>query len=143
MVAIVRALTRVRREYRERLAPNAILQICQNMGHTFRQRVLGPVETIHLFLQQIALGNTACTHLRLLVIRGFTAAAYCQARARLGVAIFRELLTQPIDAMRRATAAFGRWRGHRVFHVYGASLPMPATPEFQARSGQHPAQRPG
>ncbi|NIA16686.1 MAG: IS4 family transposase [Nitrospiraceae bacterium] len=143
MVAIVRALKRVSREYRERLAPNAILQICRNIGHTFRRRVLGPVETIHLFLQQVALGNTACTHLRLLTTSGFTAAAYCQARARLGVAIFRELLFQTIDARRRATDDFGRWRGHRVFHVDGSSFSMPDTPELRARFGQHSGQRLG
>ena len=33
MVAIVKALKRVTREYKVRLTPNAILQICDHVGH--------------------------------------------------------------------------------------------------------------
>ena len=77
MVTIVRACQRVAREYKARLTSSAILQICQNVGYRFRQRVLGPVETIHLFLLQVLHGNTACTHLCHLVDWTFTASAYC------------------------------------------------------------------
>jgi len=73
----------------------------------------------------------------------FTASAYCQARARLSVAVFRELLTHAVDAMRRATDDVGGWRGHRVFLLDGSSLSMPDTPALQAHFGQSCQQRPG
>ena len=143
MVAISRALKRIGHEYKARLTPNAIRQVCQRVGHEFRQRVLGPVETIHLFLLQVLHGNTACTHLCHWVDWTFTASAHCQARARLSVAVFRELLTHAVDAMRQATDDLGRWRGHRVFLLDGSSFSMPDTPELQAHFGQSCQQRPG
>ena len=133
MVTIVRACQRVAREYKARLTSSAILQICQNVGYRFRQRVLGPVETIHLFLLQVLNGNTACAHLPHLSPLDFTDSAYCQARSRLPLAVFGQLLTRAVDAMRRATDAFGRWRGHRVFHLDGSSFSMPDTSELAAQ----------
>src|SRR5690606_38384568 len=37
---------------------------------------------------------------------------------------------------RQATADFGRWFGHRVFHIDGSGASMPDTPSLQAAYGQ-------
>jgi hypothetical protein len=54
------------------------------IGYTaWRDRVLTPVTTMQLFLLQILHGRTACSHLPHLSGLWASAAAYCQARARI------------------------------------------------------------
>ena len=75
------------------LQPEAIHAVCREIGHTaWRDRLLTPVTTMQLFLLQILHGNTACSHLPHLSGIRFTAAAYCQARARLPLRFFDFLL---------------------------------------------------
>jgi hypothetical protein len=61
MTAILQRLTG---EWAALLHPDAILAACGEVGYTrWRDRVLTPVTTVHLFLLQILHGNTACSHL--------------------------------------------------------------------------------
>src|SRR5262245_54429633 len=60
-----------------------IRRLAREVGHRWRDRDLGPVVTTHLFLQQVLHGNVAVGELRHLRGLDFTAAGYCQARARL------------------------------------------------------------
>jgi hypothetical protein len=66
------------------IAAETILRICGYLNYVCRDRVLGPVNTVHVFLLQILHGNTACTALSRLAGLPFTAAAYCAARMRKG-----------------------------------------------------------
>ena len=68
--------------------------------------------------------------------RAFTASAFCQARARLPLAVFRAVLRDMVRAVIPDTEAIGRWRGHRTFLVDGSSFSMPDTPALQAHFGQ-------
>src|SRR5258708_26805385 len=81
------------------IAAATILKICGYLKHTCRERVLGPVTTVHVFLLQILHGNTACTALSRLAGIPFTAAAYCVARRRLPVALFIEVLPHLCGAL--------------------------------------------
>ena len=82
--SITAILQRLTGEWATLLQPEAILAVCREIGYTaWRDRRLTPVTTIHLFLLQMLHGNTACSHLPHLSGLRFTAAAYCQARARL------------------------------------------------------------
>jgi hypothetical protein len=46
------------------LPPEPILAVCRKRGSTaWRDRLLTPVTTIHVFLLQILHGHTACSHL--------------------------------------------------------------------------------
>ena len=63
-------------------------------------RLLKPVATVPLFILQILHGNTACSHLPCLVSQRFTASAFCQARTRLPLVVWQQLL--------RRTAAVGK-----------------------------------
>jgi hypothetical protein len=66
------------------LQPEAILAVCRESGWTgWRDRVLTPVTTMHLFLFQMRHGNMACSHLPHLSGVRFSAAAYGQAGATL------------------------------------------------------------
>jgi Transposase DDE domain len=125
------------------LAAQTITKICQDLGYRWRERILDPVTTVHVFLVQILHGNTACTALSRLAGIPFTAAAYCAARARLPLALFEELLKQVCAALFPEVQETGRWRGHRTWSLDGSSFSMPDTAELQARFGQPSAQAKG
>lgn len=125
------------------LAPETIRKICGYLGHHWRDRVLDPVTTVHVFLLQILHGNTACTALSRLAGVPFTAAAYCRARARLPLALFQDLLERLCDALFPELQETGRWRGHRTWTLDGSSFSMSDTPALQDHFGQPSAQAPG
>jgi Transposase DDE domain len=138
------ALRQIHNDLPQQLDSDTIHEICHASGYTWRERLLGPVATLHLFVLQILHGNTAITHLRHLARLPFTATAYCLARARLPLDIFQRLLQRITQALQPALQQQdGRWRGHRVFHVDGSSFSMPDTPALQATFGQPGVQKPG
>jgi hypothetical protein len=137
-------LQRFTDEWAALLQPEAILAVCGEMGYTgWRNRVLTPVTTVQLFLWQILQGNTACSHLPHLSGLRFTAAASCQARAKLPLPFFALLLERFSSAVQRSAADDGRWHGHRTFLVDGSTCSMPDTPALQDAFGQSTEQRPG
>jgi hypothetical protein len=141
---ITTILQRFTGEWALLLQPEAILAVCREIGYTgWRDRVLTPVTTIHLFLLQILRGNTACSHLPHLSGFRFTAAAYCQARARLPLCFFALLLERFGSAVQRSALDEGRWHGHRTFLVDGSGCSMPDTPALQNAFGQPTVQRLG
>jgi Transposase DDE domain len=142
--SITAILQRFTTEWATLLQPEAILTVCSEMGYTgWRNRVLTPVTTVQLFLLQILHGNTACSHLPHLSGLRFSAAAYCQARARLPLRFFDLLLERFNRAVQRSAVDDGRWHGHRTFLVDGSSCSMPDTPALQAMFVQSTEQRPG
>jgi hypothetical protein len=141
---ITTILQRFTGEWAMRLPPEAILTVCREIGYTaWRDRVLTPVTTMPLFLRQILHGNTACSHLPHLSGLRFTAAAYCQARARLPWRFFDLLLERFGSAVQRSALDERRWHGHRTFWVDGSGCSMPDTPILQDTFGQSTEQRPG
>ena len=141
---ITTILQRFTGEWAALLQPDAILAVCGEIGSTgWRDRVLTPVTTMQLFLLQILHGNTACSHLPHLSGLRFTAAAYCQARARLPLRCFDLLLERFSSAVQRSAVDDGRWPGHRTFLVDGSGCSMPDTPALQDTFGPSTEQRPG
>jgi hypothetical protein len=131
-------------EWAALLQPEAIFAACGEVGYTgWRDRVLTPVTTVPLFLLQILHGNTACRHLPHLSGLRFTAAAYCQARAKLPLRFFDRLLERFSSAVQRSALDDGRWHGHRTFLVDGSTCSMPDMPALQDAFGQSTEQRPG
>jgi Transposase DDE domain len=142
--SITTILQRFTTEWATRLQPAAILTVCREMGYTgWRNRVLTPVTTVQLFLLQILHGHTACRHLPHLSGLRFSAAAYCQARARLPLRFCALLLERFNRTVQRSAVDDGRWHGHRTVLVDGSSCSMPDTPALQGAFGQSTEQRPG
>jgi hypothetical protein len=139
---IIAVLARLRQDLAAGLAPEAIRQACRDEGHRWRDRQLGPVVTVYLFLLQVLDGNTACRHVVHFARWAASASAYCQARKRLPLGVLHRLLEQVAGSVRGATEA-ARWLGHRVWVVDGSSFSMPDTPALQAAFGQPAGQRPG
>ena len=125
------------------LSAETIAGICHDLDYTWRDRVLGPVTTVHVFLLQILHGNTACTALSRLAEVTFSAASYCTARTRLPLALFQSLLQCLCSALFPEVQETGRWRGHRTWTLDGSSFSMPDTPELQAYFGQPSGQAKG
>jgi hypothetical protein len=146
MLSIPEALDRIKGRVTESLPQQLIEQICHEVGHSWRDRNLGPVITTQLFVQQILHGNTACSHLRHLSGLSFTDSAYCQARARLPLKLLEGLqraVTLRLLAVDEQQPAETSWLGHRVFLIDGSSFSMPDTPALQKHFGQPGAQADG
>jgi putative transposase len=125
------------------LSAEIIRKVCECLGHAWRERVLDPVTTVHVFLLQILHGNTACSALARLAGLTFTATAYCDARKRLPLAVFAVLLHRVCQALVPEMQQTGRWHGHRTWTLDGSSFSMSDTPALQARFGQPSAQAKG
>jgi hypothetical protein len=142
-LTIPQILRRFKADVAKALEPDTILKICHYLGYVCRERVLGPVATVHVFLLQILHGNTACTALSRLAGLPFTAGAYCLARKRLPLALFEDLLQHVCDALYPEVQTTGRWHGHRTWTLDGSSFSMPDTPALQAHFGQPSGQAKG
>jgi hypothetical protein len=137
------ALRSIQRELAQLLDATHITTVCLEVGYRFRQRVLDPVTTIHLFVLQVLNGNFAIARLKDFSDRVFSEAAYCKARARLPLQVLEVLLQRVGTALRATGDHDGRWHGHRTFHVDGSAFSMPDTPALQKAFGQPGNQRPG
>ena len=126
-----------------RLSPEMIEQACRDAGHRWRRCRLHPTAIVHWFIIQVLRGNTALAHVARLAGGDFTDAAYCLARARLPLDVFRRILAGTVDALGPLTRDRGTWRGHRTWLIDGSSCSMPDTPELQASFGQSGSQAPG
>jgi hypothetical protein len=137
------ALKHIKADLAQVLDAPTILALCREVGYQWRPRLLDPVTTVHLFMLQILHRNTACSHLPHLAGQRFTASAFCQARTRLPLVVWQQLLRRTSESCEQTTHDEGRWRGHRTVLVDGSSFSMPDTPELQEHFGQPSGQRPG
>jgi hypothetical protein len=140
---LTQVVKQFQQDWTSQLEPEAILTACRDVAYRWRERTLDPVTTIELFCVQILHGNTACTHLRHLTKCSVTASAYCQARMKLPLSVFEQLLRSVSHALQHQPLDEGRWLGHRTFWVDGSSFSMPDTPTLQEHFGQPGKQLPG
>lgn len=143
MVTIDQALERVKSEIATVLSGEEIRKVCREFKHTWRERQLDPVTTIHLFIQQVMHGNTACTHVSHFADQRVTASAYCEARKRLPRTVLEKLVRNIAICGAQAAGDEGLWRGHRTCLIDGSGFSMPDTPELQKEFGQPGGQRKG
>src|SRR5262249_56665057 len=117
MLSMTAALARIKGRVADAVPPELIQRLSREVGHTWRDRELGPVVTTHLFLQQVLHGNVAVAELRRLSGLSFTDAAYCQARARLPRALLERLQRSVTDTLSDTTQVrpAPRWHGHPAF----------------------------
>ena len=152
MASVSRALDRIKQDLHDHLPEQLVLDACRAAGHRWRERKLGPVVTLHLFVLQVLHLNTAIRALRHLARSpAVSAAAYCRARARLPVEVLRSLLRCSAESIRQAHAAAAAngagdaalWRGHRTLLLDGTSTIAPDTPASRRRFGQPTGQKSG
>lgn len=141
-VVAAQALARLRREPLEDCAlAGRVEQLCRVHAHHWRDRLLTPVVTVRLMLLQVLHGNTAITHLRQLCGLGFAAASYCEARGRLPLLIWQEL----VQWVARLAAAEVEHSliGVRVLIADCSSFSMSDTPDLRHTLDVHAALQKG
>jgi hypothetical protein len=106
-------LTQVIKQFQQdwtgQLEPAASLTACRGAAYRWRERPRDPVTTIQRFFVQMLPGHTACTHLRHLTQRNITAAAYGQARMKLPLTVFQQLLRSVSQDLQHEALDEGRW----------------------------------
>jgi Transposase DDE domain len=145
---LVSVLQRIRHDVATLLDKEAINTACLEEKYTWKDRLLNPANTIHLFILQILNENTPLNDVPRRSGESFTGSAFCKARKRLPLGVFKRLLCRLADTLlpnsRNAHADDeGRWFGHRVYIMDGSSCSTPDTPELQKYFGQPGNQRPG
>lgn len=143
MAIITGALLRIKQDLSEHLSERDILDACRDSGHVWRERKLGPVLTIHLFVLQLLHCNTAILGLRHLIHQPLNAAAYCRARMRLPLAVLQALLHRSAEAINQVHGGGRLWHGHRTLLLDGSSSIAPDTAAGRRAFGQPAGQKKG
>lgn len=140
---IARIVAQFKQSWSRELEDEAIVRACQEAGHQWRERELGPVATVKMFLLQILFGNVACQFVPHLAGKDVTGSAYCTARGRLPLAALQTLLSRCTTQMAECVKGTGLWLGHRLFLIDGSGFSMPDTPELREHFGQPGGQAAG
>jgi len=138
----------------ERFLPaSEIVQICQQFGHAFRDRIYSPVIVLWMFLGQTLSPDHSCRDAvhRLNAWRvehGKTKAdsnttSYCEARQRLPEKVCHALAKRSGKKCQEESGDRWRWKGHDVNVVDGFTLTMPDTPKNQQEYPQQKTQKKG
>lgn len=133
---IARIVAQFKQSWSQELEDDAIERACEEAGHTWRERELGPVATVKMFLVQILFGNVACEFVPHLAGKRVTGSAYCTARGRLPLAALQTLLTRCTSKMAECVQGTGLWLGHRLWMLDGSSFSMSDTDDLRNHFGQ-------
>jgi hypothetical protein len=133
---IARIVQQFQQSWSRELEDDAIKRACEEAGHTWRERELGPVATVKMFLVQILFGNVACEFVPHLAGKRVTGSAYCTARGRLPLEVLQTLLTRSTARMAEAVRETGLWLGHRLYVLDGSSFSMQGTDDLRNHFGQ-------
>jgi hypothetical protein len=140
---IARIVAQFKQSWSQELEDDAIERACEEAGHKWRKRELGPVATVKMFLVQILFGNVACEFVPHLARKKVTGSAYCTARGRLPLAALQTLLTRCTSKMADCVQGTGQWLGHRLWVLDGSSFSMSDTDELRNHFGQPGGQAAG
>ena len=135
------------------LTEASILDVLNEHGVQFRDRVFSPVTTIWGFLGQVLSEDHSCRDAvsRIIAHRAANGdtvcspntASYCNARSRILTSVLSTLATQTAEELQTSVADRWKWNGRSVFIVDGSSVSMPDTPENQQKYPQPPTQATG
>src|SRR5262249_7094576 len=135
------------------LTEASILDVLQENGVGYRDRVFGPATTIWGFLSQVLSEDHSCRVAVSRVIAHRAAgglgpcspntASYCNARARLPTGVLRTLAKRTARQLHDGVPDGWKWNGRNVFVADGSHVSMPDTPQNQAAYPQRVVQQPG
>ena len=134
-MAVAQVLARLRREPLEDCAlAERVHQLCRAQLHGWRDRMLTPLVTVRLMLLQVLHGNTAISHLRQLSGLSFAASSFCEARERLPLLLWQELVRWVARVAQ--AAAEHSFIGVRVLIADCSSFSMSDTPALREHFGR-------
>src|SRR5215813_3521803 len=130
-----------------------ILDVLNDHGIKYRDRVFNPVTTIWGFLSQVLSDDHSCRDAVARVIAHRAAsgakvcspntASYCNARSRLRTDVLRTLAKRTAQELQAGAVQQWKWHGRSVFIADGSHVSMPDTAQNQASYPQPEVQRPG
>jgi hypothetical protein len=119
----------------QHLTDEEIEEICHDLGHTWRERLLPPGRTVRSCVLRALQGDHSIA--AMLADLGALEApdvpvpsdsAWCQARSRLPLPVFDQLIRRRAERCRRRFGRPHRWNGRAVFIVDGSTVSMPDEP---------------
>lgn len=137
MTSIAAALRRVKHAPVEVLSSRQIEEACADVDHDWRDRTLGPIETMHAMVTQAVHANATLGEVARIHHGAFTASAFCQARQRLPLAVFTTLFHRQCRLARPLTSdSSSLWIGHRTWLLDSTGFSMPDTAVLREYFGQ-------
>jgi hypothetical protein len=136
MATIHVALRTVKHQLDQWVNTQQIEQICSELGHRWRKRVLDPATTVHLFLLQL-LAAVALSKLRHLCKLQVSAEAIRLAKKRLPLQLLMEL----VERACKPQEALSQWNGLQVFIADALSFWTEDTPQLSHKYGKGKNQR--
>lgn len=134
MATVGRALACVNRNLQELLPPGVIVAAAEAVGHRWRQRKLGPAQSLLLFVAQLLACNGSLAHARALAGYTVSVAALAQARQRLPVALLARVATWLVEQFACAVVAVDVVSAPvRVLLIDAANYYTPDTPQLRKR----------
>jgi len=131
MATIGVALRTVKQQLDQWVDTQQVEQICRDLGHRWRKRVLDPATTVHVFLLQL-LAAASLSKLRHRCKLGVSAEAIRLAKKRLPLKLLMEL----VQRVRHPQEMLSQWNGFQVFIVDGLSFWTEDTPELSKKYGK-------
>jgi hypothetical protein len=135
------------------LTETSILDVVQEHGVQYRDRVFNPVTTLWGFLSQVLSDDHSCRDAvaRVIAHRAASglalcspnAASYCSARARLRTGVLSTLARRTAEELQGSLPEGWKWNGRNVFFADGSHVSMPDTQENQAAYPQPVVQQEG
>ena len=121
----------------DQLLDDEIDEICRGLGHTWRDRTLTPGVTIRSCVHRSLNADHSIAAMLADLAAGDhpdakvpSDSAWCQARSRLPLTVFRELIIRRAQESRRRFAKPYQWNGRPVYIVDGSTVSMPDEPEL-------------
>jgi Transposase DDE domain len=138
--------------FADSLSERNILDVLNEHGVQYRDRLFNPVTTIWGFLSQVLSEDHSCrdTVSRIIAHRAASGlepcspntASYCNARGRLPTAVLRNLAKRTAQQLQASLPEGWKWNGRNVFIADGSHVSMPDTQENQASYPQPEVQQP-
>src|SRR5947209_6340128 len=139
--------------FADALTEAKILDVLNEYGVKYRDRLFDPVTTIWGFLGQVLSEDHSCRDAvsRIIAHRAASGvsvcspntASYCNARGRLLTGVLSTLAKRTAQQLQASAAEEWKWNGRSVFIADGSHVSMPDTPANQASYPQPPTQQPG
>src|SRR3954447_6556704 len=127
--------------FAEVLTEASILEVLDEHGVEYRDRVFGPITTIWGFLSQVLSDDKSCRDAVSRVIAHRAAsglepcspntASYCAARSRVPTDVLRTLAKRTAQQLQEDLPDSWKWNGRDVFIADGSHVSMPDTKENQ------------
>lgn len=135
--SISSALGAIKAQLDQQLPTTTIVDLARQLGHRWRQRLLDPATTVHLFLLQL-LAAVSLAGLRRVAKVSVSAQALCAAKMRLPLKLLMELVEWASGSEDRTSDL---WLGHRLRLVDGSSFLTDDTAELTRSYGKASNQR--